>query len=145
MKEGITREEKSFGIIPFIRTQEAYLFLIVRSAKNNHWGFPKGREETNETPLDVAKRELKEEVGIEEYKIIDSPVFSEEYFFDDRETPCHKVVKYFLGEIQEQKITLDPKEISEYKLEIYEKTLSTLSHPESKKILQEAYNFLKSN
>lgn len=33
--------------------------------KKGHWGFPKGKREKNETPLQNALREVKEETGIE--------------------------------------------------------------------------------
>ena len=46
------------------------------------WGFPKGRQNINETEIETAIREFCEETGIEKKKIIflnDKPTFKEEY------------------------------------------------------------------
>ena len=39
--------------------------LLVYEKRGNFWGFPKGHMEAGETEIDTAKREVKEEVGME--------------------------------------------------------------------------------
>jgi 8-oxo-dGTP pyrophosphatase MutT (NUDIX family) len=39
-------------------------YLLVEGRQSGKWSFPKGHPNTNETPLDCAKRELLEETGL---------------------------------------------------------------------------------
>lgn len=40
-------------------------YLLVHHASGKHWDHPKGHAEKNETPTETAKREIREEAGIE--------------------------------------------------------------------------------
>lgn len=55
------RKEKSCGCI-IIKDDKV---LLVFEKNRNFWGFPKGHVETGETELETAKREVKEEVGLD--------------------------------------------------------------------------------
>jgi len=41
---------------------------LIKMRKYGVWGFPKGRINENESPLDATKREVEEETGIQEYR-----------------------------------------------------------------------------
>ena len=65
-------------IVTSIREDRFSLWMQKREEKgslNNFWEFPGGKIEPNESPEDAARREFKEEVGIdcpevEEFKVI---------------------------------------------------------------------------
>jgi len=59
-------QETSAGAIIYTVKNGGILFLLVYSAKNSQWGFPKGHIEKGETEIQAAKREIFEETGISE-------------------------------------------------------------------------------
>lgn len=64
-------KEKSAGVIVFRRHHEQGIQYFVMYHHGDYWNFPKGHVEEGETELEAALRELKEESGIEDIKLID--------------------------------------------------------------------------
>jgi 8-oxo-dGTP pyrophosphatase MutT (NUDIX family) len=90
---------RAAGVVVFRRTGKGIYFLVLRAY--NNWDFPKGLVEPGEEQLAAAKRELKEETGLDS---VDFP-FGDEY----RETlpySGNKIARYYLGETQEVEIDL---------------------------------------
>jgi 8-oxo-dGTP pyrophosphatase MutT (NUDIX family) len=90
---------RSAGVVVFRRTSRGPYFLVLRAYRN--WDFPKGLVEPGEDQLTCAKRELKEETGLNG---VDFP-FGDEH----KETlpySGHKVARYYLGETEEVEIEL---------------------------------------
>jgi 8-oxo-dGTP pyrophosphatase MutT (NUDIX family) len=54
---------RAAGVVVFRRTARGVYFLVLRAYKN--WDFPKGLVEAGEDQLTCAKRELKEETGLD--------------------------------------------------------------------------------
>ena len=63
------REEVSAGIILFNEIVDKEFLLLNYPSK--HWDFVKGKMEKDETPLETALRETKEETGISDVEFID--------------------------------------------------------------------------
>lgn len=64
--EEVPLRQKSIGFIPFYENpeEEKIEFLLIRSAHNRQWYFPRGRaEEEDEDQLATANREFFEETG----------------------------------------------------------------------------------
>ena len=57
--------EKSCGVIVYRRNQEHIDLLLVKNRYGGHWSFPKGHVEGNETEVQTALREVREETGLE--------------------------------------------------------------------------------
>lgn len=60
--------EKSCGAVIWRNNDREREYLIILNKKGNalgHWGFPKGHVEAGEKELDTARREIREEVGLE--------------------------------------------------------------------------------
>jgi 8-oxo-dGTP pyrophosphatase MutT (NUDIX family) len=90
---------RAAGVVVFRRTGRGVYFLVLRAYRN--WDFPKGLVEPGEDQLVCAKRELKEETGLNG---VDFP-FGDEH----KETlpySGHKVARYYLGETEEVEIEL---------------------------------------
>jgi 8-oxo-dGTP pyrophosphatase MutT (NUDIX family) len=125
-----TIADTSFGIIPIKRVgKEWKVFLINQYSKignNTYWVFPKGHPEGTEHPLETAKRELKEETGMEAEQIIEEPRFDLQYNFKFNGNKINKTVTFFLGLVSSVDYSLCPDEVKEagwYTLEEAERRL----------------------
>lgn len=139
------QRDHSFGIIPFHRDENGWHFLLIKH-NEGHWSFPKGHKETGESDKEAAMRELKEETGIKNCKIVGNNYFIEKYTFERDGGKIEKTVKFFLEEVnKEHSINLQKKEISEYKWLTFEEALKTLTFENGRKLLGEVKYFLDSS
>jgi 8-oxo-dGTP pyrophosphatase MutT (NUDIX family) len=136
------REEYSCGVIVVINTRDEYLFLLLHQKKSDSWSFPKGRINLKETPIEGALRELKEETGITECLIGNFPSVYEEYTFNDRETPCHKIIQYFIGIVNTKEVLIQKEEIIEYKWVTFNDAFRLFNSSEKRKVLKTAFNYI---
>ena len=84
--------EKSCGAVIFdSRKKDAFVLLIQQI--DGHWGFPKGHIEKDETEQESARREIKEETGLE---VQFDKNFHTKTTYNIHEK-CEKEVVYFLG------------------------------------------------
>jgi 8-oxo-dGTP pyrophosphatase MutT (NUDIX family) len=145
--------EKSSGAIIF-REKEGniyYLLLHHGSSRNKggHWDFPKGHIEEGEKNRQTAIREVEEETGIRDLKMI--PGFKSwiKYFFrknyglkDKTKAPLiFKTVNFYLAKTNTEKVKLSDEHIG-YKWLDYDSALKQLTHRNAKNILKEAKEFL---
>jgi 8-oxo-dGTP pyrophosphatase MutT (NUDIX family) len=135
-------KDYSFGIIPyFYRDKQAHFLLVHHNV--GHWSFPKGHKEEGETDTEAALRELKEETGVAVIEVDDSHRFLEHYTWDRDGEMLDKLVTFFLGETTNDSVTILTKEIQNYEWLPYDEALQKLSYPETKQILVEAFDYLK--
>ena len=134
-------KDYSFGIIPFFKEGEAIEFLVVKHVAG-HWGFPKGHPDKDEIPVEAAKRELKEETGIAECKIIKSPDLESSYSFDNSGESINKTVKYYIGGVKHKKVKILEGEIADYRWSGFDETLDRLSHVGDKELLKKLFQNL---
>jgi 8-oxo-dGTP pyrophosphatase MutT (NUDIX family) len=86
--------ERSFGVIPFsIQGSGISIFLVQQIS--GAWHLPKGHAESNETPLETAARELKEETNLDIVRWLDAKPFVERYSFFRGKKSIYKEVQYF--------------------------------------------------
>lgn len=88
-------KEESFGIVPLKPTAEGWSVFLIQHRGAKHWGFPKGKGEEGETPLESAARELLEETGLQVVELIEQTPFTEEYIYTRHGKRIHKRVFYF--------------------------------------------------
>lgn len=73
-------------------------YLLLRSARHGHWGFPKGHADPGEDDLATARRETLEEAGIGNVAAVEGFAHRSEYDVrGGKRGAYHKVVTYFLG------------------------------------------------
>ena len=58
-------KEKSCGAVIFRKHQDTYQFVLIQQRHGLHFGFPKGHVEQDESEQMTAKREVKEETGLD--------------------------------------------------------------------------------
>jgi len=142
--------EKSIGAVVFRRKEnrEIFFLLLQYPSKNkNYYAFVKGHQEIGETDEETLKRELKEETGIEEIKIISGFKEKEEYIFRDiykkPENPplVKKEVIYYLVETFSEKVKLSDEHLS-YQWLKFEEAKKLLRFKQSKEIIEKAFLFL---
>jgi len=134
---------KSAGFIVFRRENDRLYYLLLHYT-SGHWDFPKGAIEKGETLEETAKRELREETGIKNVKII--PGFKEwiKYYFKWKGETVMKIVTFLLGETKTKKIEISF-EHQGYKWLTFRDALEQLTFKNAKEVLEKANSFLLSN
>jgi len=137
-------KDYSFGIIPILKCEGGeFKFLILENVNSKAWGFPKGHKEGEEDELEAARRELFEESGINEIKLIDGLRYSEKYNTVRKGIPLDKTVIFYAALVNEDNVIMQEEEISNFKWATYEESLNTFIHDNPKRILSELMSDLK--
>ena len=135
--------EKSCGIVLFHSDD----FLIIQhSADSNggdgHWDFPKGHVENNETELETATRELQEETGIVDFRLIDNFKCIITYNFLKNNQLVPKEVVFFLAESSTKKVQLSS-EHQKYSWLDFNLARDRLTYSNAKEVIVKAKKFLE--
>lgn len=132
--------EKSAGAVVFRRNKEIKYLLIQYGW--GHWGFPRGLIEKGESLKDTARREIKEEVEIEDIRFISGFKEWMKFFFKLKGKNIMKIAIFFLAETKTEKVKLSY-EHKDYDWLDYKEALNRLTFENSKEILKKANDFLK--
>ena len=141
--------EKSAGAVVF-RKKDNKIYYLLLHYEAGHWDFPKGHIEKGESEEETAKREVREETGIEAIKIIKGFKELTKYFFRDtynlkkgQEKPSliFKTVVFYLAETKTKEVKISFEHIG-YKWLPYEQSLEQLTFKKAKEILKKANQFL---
>jgi len=130
-------QEFSVGVVLY--REKDFLLLHYESG---HWGFVKGNTEKDETAEETARRELKEETGIDAAFFVKDFKEKEEYFYKKEGKTVHKEVIYFLAETKEKDVTLSEEHIG-YKWLPFEEAMQLLTFSQSKEILKKVHDYLR--
>lgn len=133
------KKEKSCGFIIFTNVEGVINFLIIQQLEGFH-SFPKGHMEGNETELETAFREVKEEVNIIP-TLIEGFRESESHLIPSRNNVLKECV-YFLGYYENQEIIYQESELKGAYLLTYEEAISVFEYENTKELLFKANQFL---
>ena len=119
------KREKSCGAVIYTVGLTKIKYLLVKQ-KNGYYGFPKGHVENEETELETAKREIKEETGLD---VNFNEGFREEveYAIPDKDETI-KTVVYFLADYKNQKVKIQETEIEKYVLVDFKRAMNFLKY-----------------
>jgi bis(5'-nucleosidyl)-tetraphosphatase len=133
-------EERSAGAVLFTNRDGGRKYLLLRYPAG-HWDFPKGNMERGETEKETAIREVKEETGLENLKLIDGFRRQIEYFYRRDGKSIHKQVVYLLAEPPSAtvKLSFEHQDFGWFK---FPEALEKVTYANSKKTLTEAQRFL---
>ena len=130
--------EKSCGAIVYRKYHGNTEILLVRSIKSGHWSFPKGHVEEGETEEETARREIKEETGLD--VLLDTGFRETVTFSPKRNTK--KTVVYFVGIATSHELIPQQEEISELKWHEIGQAVSVLTYENDKMIVNKAKAFI---
>jgi bis(5'-nucleosidyl)-tetraphosphatase len=138
-------EELSAGAVLYRedakRGQRRFLILHYPAG---HWDFPKGAVERGETEEEAAKREIREETGIEVSSFVPNFRKKIEYHYRRSGGLSHKQVVFFLAKADREDVKISH-EHSGYEWLDYNRTLSRLTFENARNVLREANSFLSAS
>jgi bis(5'-nucleosidyl)-tetraphosphatase len=125
-------KEDSFGIIPVRRTDQGWEVCVVKHC-SGHWSFPKGHPEKDETPIETATRELKEETDLDISRIVSEDTLEEKYVYRYKGELRNKTVSYFIAEVTGE-LKILPKELMEGKWLSIDGAANQVTFPQARSI-----------
>lgn len=105
--------------------------LLIKQNKG-HWGFPKGHPEADETEIQTAIREVKEETNVD-VKISNKKEYIETY---DTDKGIHRKIIYFIAEKVGGELKPQESEINIVKWFDFEEALKIITYKETREILE---------
>jgi 8-oxo-dGTP pyrophosphatase MutT (NUDIX family) len=137
---GKLTKEISAGAVIYRRNAEPRYLLLKYRYKSEYWDFPKGNVEKGETLEETVRREVKEETGIEDIKLL--PGFKEKisYFYKREGQTIYKEVVYFLAETWTAAVKISKEHIG-FEWVDFETARERLKQ-NSRKVLEKANAFL---
>ncbi|MBE6837675.1 MAG: NUDIX domain-containing protein [Ruminococcus sp.] len=130
--------EKSCGALVYRKYHGNTEILLIKHINSGHWSFPKGHVEGNETEVETAMREIKEETGID---VIIDQSFRETVTYSPRRD-THKEVVYFIAKAKNTDYTPQEDEIADIKWVEIGRAGSVLAYENDKSIVNKAKNFI---
>jgi bis(5'-nucleosidyl)-tetraphosphatase len=134
--------EKSAGFIlisdDFDTCHYSVLLLHYRSG---HWDFPKGNIESNETEIQTATRELREETDITKFRLMPNFRYRLGYKYTKKSKLISKQVILFLASTKVKKVKISNEHIG-YKWTGSNSSVDQLTYSNAKNALLYAINFL---
>lgn len=130
--------EKSCGALVYRKYHGNTEILLIKHINSGHWSFPKGHVEGNETEVETAIREIKEETGID---VIVDQSFREIVTYSPRRD-THKEVVYFIAKAKNTDFVAQEDEIADIKWVEIGRAGSVLAYENDKSIVNKAKNFI---
>ncbi len=127
----------SAGGVVFRAENGAPIFLLIGFKKRNIWCLPKGLIEEDESEIDAAQREVREETGITRLDLI-GKIGSIHYQFWIKEGIIDKTVHFYLFETDQVQTTVG-EEHDIYSWFNYRQAVESLSYKNEQEILKEAF------
>jgi len=142
-------KETSAGAVVF-RRENSKIYYLLLHYEAGHWDFPKGHIEKDEKEEDTVKREVTEETGIEDIKIIEG--FKEwiKYFYrktyglnedEKKKVPwTFKIVTFYLAEAKTEEVKISF-EHTGFKWLPYKEAIEQITFKKAKEILKKAHHY----
>ena len=129
--------EISAGAIIYTYINNEINYLVIKDFHGNY-GFPKGHIENNETQIEAALREIKEEVGLD-VSLDDNFIQELNYVMPNGKD---KRSIYYLAEYKDQTPVKQLEEVDEILLLPYNEALNILTFDNMKEVLIKAHEYL---
>lgn len=133
-------EERSAGAVVYRLVGEGRMYLLLLNA--GRWDFPKGGVEEGESEVQTVVREVKEETGLKEIKLVPGFRKAVEYFYRRDGKNIHKQVAYLLALARDGRVKISF-EHQGFGWFPYHEALQRASYENSKMTLREAELFIR--
>jgi bis(5'-nucleosidyl)-tetraphosphatase len=140
-RAGESLEERSAGAVLCNRKSGATRYLLLKYPAG-HWDLPKGNIEKGEEPLQTMRREVKEETGIEDLRVMSGFEHKIEYHYMRDGRRVHKTVVFFLAETDTDKVTISF-EHKDYGWFGFAKALRRVTYSNAKRLIREGEAYFK--
>ncbi len=130
------KKDKSYGAIVI----KDNCVLLVKH-KRGHWGLPKGHKENDETDIETAIREVKEETNVD-IEIISDKFFVESYTMDNG---VEKDVIYYIAKPVSDNLVNQEEEISIVEYMPYKNVESIIDYDDAKEFWRSVVRELLEN
>lgn len=132
--------EKSCGAV-IIKFENSEILTLLIQMKSGHWSFPKGHIEQNETEIQTAIREIKEETNL---NVIIDTRFRKVSTYSPKLDVIKDVV-FFIGIAKGKKVKIQETELTDYCwINIYD-ALKIVTFDNDREILKSAITYINSN
>ena len=129
------KREKSCGALVYRHEGQRLMLLMLRHRHGGHWSFPKGHVEANETEVETALREVREETGLE-VSLQRGFRHTVEYY---PKPGVKKLVVYFLGKAAaDAHAVRQEEEISELKWLDFDEAYQAVTFKNDRELLDKA-------
>lgn len=136
------KKDFSFGIVPVLKKENQFYLFVIKH-RGGHWSFPKGHRDQGESPLETAKRELREETGLKVDSILSETNLEENYMFQLEGERVQKKVVYFIGNIKNpDEVVINLEELDEGKWVDLAEAPMFLTYEEAKRICRQTAQLL---
>ena len=133
-------EAVSAGAILFRDTRGEREYLLLKSRPGD-WEFPKGGVEGEEELQQTAIREVTEEAGIDDFRLIDGFREEYDYVFEAGGETIHKTVHLFIARSFEASAELST-EHRDLQWRDYDQALNTITQDGPREIFEQAHEYL---
>ena len=136
-------EATSAGAILFRDTRGRREYLLLKSRPGD-WEFPKGGVEGGEELQQTAIREVREEAGIADFRLLDGFREDYDYVFEASGDTIHKTVHLFVARSHEASAELS-EEHRDMQWRDYDQAINTITQDGPREILEDAHEFIDEN
>ena len=134
-------EATSAGAILYRDTRGHREYLLLKSRPGD-WEFPKGGVEPGEELQQTAIREVREEAGIDDFRLIDGFRDDYDYIFQANGNTIHKTVHLFIAKSFEATAELST-EHRDLQWRDYDQAINTITQDGPRDILRDAHSYLE--
>ncbi len=133
------RFERSCGAVVFKKNHDILYLLLKNRGK---WSFPKGLKEKDESDEEAAVREVKEETGLKNLKLIKGFVHDSKFFYRWKGELVSKHVTFFLIQALDDKVKISF-EHDGFRWVAIDEALNLLKIKDYKDMIVKAHRFLQ--
>lgn len=138
-------KERSAGAVVFnLDSTIGKIEYLLLNYTAGHWDFPKGNIEVGEDEIQTARREIREETGIDDIEFFKDFKNKIQYYYRHDQRLIQKEVIFFIARTNIKQVKLSH-EHNAYSWGVYDKALALLTYKNAKKVLIEAQGFLEKN